>query len=249
MPTDEAFEEELRLQFSMMEAPAPRPGLVEETVRKYRRWRMRRRLLVASPALAVAGAVGIVAGLGGFGGSGGRVPATNKPEIAAASMRLTRFTFPLPKGYQLASIDNACRALVIFSNPSPQLAPPGTGPYPYSPPRVSKLYPASSSPQTSTMAAAAATDGGCLLMALTVPFTPTQSTANPYLASSGQAINVNGYEAWLTASTGTSDGMGLVQLTVRLPAGNGKFEDLGIGARGLSAQSLLTIVSQGLGKS
>ncbi len=247
MQTDEAFEEDLRLQFSMMEAPEPKPGLIEETVRKYRRWRMRRRLMVASPALMLAGAVGTAAGLGVFGGSGAGQPAVQS-EIGTASMRLARFTFPLPKGYQLASIDTACRALVLFTNPTRTGLPtPSTGSHAYTPPRVAQLYPASSSPQTSTMAAAAATDGGCLLMALSVPFVPTQSTANPYLATSGQRIEVDGYAAWLTASANTSNGS--VQLAVQLPAGKGTFEDLGIGARGLSAQTLLTVVSQGLANS
>lgn len=241
MQTDEAFEEDLRLQFSMIDGPDPRPGLIEETVRKYRRWRMRRRLMVASPGLVLAGAVGIAAGLGGFGGTDQPVV---KSQIAATSMRLGNFAFPLPKGYQLASIDTACRALVIFTDPTRTGLPtPSTGSHAYTPPRVAQLYPASSSPQTSTMAAAAATDGGCLLMALSVPFVPTQSTANPYLATSGQRIEVDGYAAWLTTSANTSNGS--VQLTVQLPAGKGTFEDLGIGARGLSAQTLLGVVLQG----
>lgn len=246
MQTAEAFEEELRLQFSMMDSPEPSPGFVEATVRRYRRWRLRRRLMLASPALVLAGAVGIVAGLGGFGLG---QPAV-KSEIGTASVRLAKFTFPLPKGYRLAAVDtSACRALVIFTSPitPTSLAAPSTGSRPYTPPHVAQLYPPSSSSQTSSMAAAAATNGGCLLMALTVPFTPTQSTANPYLASSGQKIDVDGYAAWLTSSANASNGS--VQLTVQLPAGNGKFEDLGIGARGLSAETLLTVVSRGLASS
>ena len=249
MQTDNAFEQELRLQFSMMDAPEPTSHMVESIVRRYRRWRLRRRLVVASPALVVAGAVAIAAGFGVFGGSLDHQPVA-KSEIAAVSMRLTGFAFPLPKGYRLASIDTPCRALVVFKSPvipgTTGLATPRTGASPYTPPHVAELYPAASSPQTSAMAAAAATNGGCLLMALSVPFSPTQSTANPYLATSGQKITVDGHAAWLTSVNASK---GSVQLTVQLPAGKGTFQDLGIGARGLSAQTLLSIVSKGLANS
>lgn len=237
MQTDEAFEEELRLQFSMMDSPEPSPGFVEATVRRYRRWRLRRRLMLASPALVLA-AVGVVAGLGGFGGG---QPGVN-PETGVASMRLARFSFPLPKDFRLASVEtSACRALVVFKGTPPSV-PPSTGAHPYTPPDEPQQYLPSSSAATANMAAAASTDRGCLLMALTVPFTSTQATANPYVAS-GQKVDVDGYTGWLTTTNATH---GVVQLTVELPEGSGNFQDLGIGARGLSAATLLTVVSQGL---
>ena len=202
--------------------------------------------MVASPALALAGAVGLAAGLGAFAGSGGPQPMV-KSEIGATSIRVANYTFPLPSGYRLASVETSgCRSLVLFTSPTDRLAPSATGSHPYTPPRVAQLYPPTSSPQASNMAAAAATNGGCILMALTIPFTPTQSTGNPYLATAGQKVNVDGYAGWLTASAGTSNALGLVQLTVQLPAGNGEYEDLGIGARGLSAKALLTVASHGL---
>ena len=244
MLSDEAFEDELRLQFSMMEVPVPTSRFVDRAVRHYRHWWLRRRLLIASPAFAVAAAVGIVAGLGGLGpGESNLNPGSASP-LGTASLHLARYSFPLPKGYQLTSLETStCRALVVFTGPPPS-GIPRTGAHPYTPPNRAKLYSPSSSTGTSEMAAAAGSDGGCVLMALTIPFTPTQTTSNPYVV--GQKVDVDGYVGWLST---TNAPHGLVQLTVQLPMVNGELQDLGIGARGLSAATLLTVVSQGLARS
>lgn len=240
MQTDEAFEQDLRLQFSMIETPGPRPGLIDETVCRYRRWKLRRRLRIAAPVVALAGAIGLVAAVGGVFANGFDSPVIGRG--GSASMHLASYDFSLPHGYHLTSADtNACRAWVIFA--APTTAPrPAPGVDQSNPPDNPHLYPPSASPATAEMAAAAGSSGGCLLMAITAPFTPPMGTANPYVAF-GHRVGVGKYIGWLTTAGS------LVQLTVELPESNGTVRDLGIASRGINATTLVTIVVRGLNQS
>src|SRR5579862_4960545 len=40
MLSDDTFEDELRLEFSMLDIPEPAAGVLQKTVRSYRRWRL-----------------------------------------------------------------------------------------------------------------------------------------------------------------------------------------------------------------
>jgi hypothetical protein len=97
------------------------------------------------------------------------------------------------------------------------------------------------------MATGATADGGCLVMELSVPFTPTQATPNPYVVGS-QEVDVAGNTGWL-GTTNYSQGSDSIQLTVALPQANGQMRDLVVGSSGLSKSELVTVVTQGLATS
>lgn len=104
-------------------------------------------------------------------------------------------------------------------------------------------------PGSAQITAAASAMGGCVRMAVTVAFTPTTATRNPYLpyglTSNVRQVDVNGYVGWI-GTAGTSFGQPTLQLTVELPQANGQMRDLAFASSYLSADQLLTIVSQGI---
>lgn len=254
MLSDDTFEDELRLEFSMLDIPDPAAGVLQKTVRRYRRWRLRRRLLVAAPGVAVAASLGVVLGLSGVlspGSSGSRSNAIHLSDHHA--IHLANYTFPLPKGYAVTSSLTAstCRTLMIMTSPTPPTMPNiSTGSVVWSPPVIARPYSASSSSSTAHMATGATADGGCLVMELSVPFTPTQSTPNPYVVGS-QEVDVAGDTGWLETTNYKMDSEPVesIQLTVALPQANGQMRDLVVGSSGLSKSELVTVVTQGLATS
>jgi hypothetical protein len=103
---------------------------------------------------------------------------------------------------------------------------------------------------SSRITAAASARGGSVQMAITVPFTPTITTPNPYLpytapTPSVRRVDVNGLVGWL-GKAGTTSGKPVTQLTIELPQANGRMRDLGVSSTDLSADELLAIVSEGL---
>jgi hypothetical protein len=248
MLSDDTFEDELRLEFSMLDIPEPAAGVLQKTVRRYRTWRLRRRLLVAAPGVALAASLGVLLGLSGVltGSGGSKLHAMHLSDRHA--IHLANYTFPLPKGYAVTSATTAstCRALMVMTIPTPPTMPNiSTGSVVWSPPVIAQPYSASSSSSTAHMAAGASADGGCLAMELSVPFTPTQSTPNPY-ATGSQEVDVAGDMGWLTVANYDK---GMVQLTVALPQANGEMRDLVVGSSGLSKNQLVTVVTQGLSTS
>lgn len=251
MLSDETFEDELRLQFSMLDVPAPSAGALSKTVRRYRRWRLRRRLLVAAPGVAAAASLGAVFALTGVGGPAGGPASRGKSSENALhlsevnAIHLANYVFPLPKGYAVSSSATAtCPVVLITTRPTPPSTMPNisTGSAVWSPPVIAQPYSASSSSSTAHMAAGASSDGGCLAMELSVPFAPTQSTPNPY-ATGSQEVDIAGDMGWLTVANYDK---GMVQLTVELPQANGQTRDLVVGSSGLSESKLVTVVTQGL---
>lgn len=249
MSRDDPFADELRLQFSMMDSPVPSARFVEQTVRRYRSWRLRRRLAVAVPGVALVVSLGVAFGLGGAGGRGaGGSSSSNAIELSGHhAIHLANYTFPLPKGYAVTTSATAtCPVVLLMTSPTaPTMPNISTGSAVWSPPVIAQPYRASSSSSTAHMAAGAGSDGGCLAMELSVPFTPTQSTPNPY-ATGSQEVDVAGDTGWLTVANYDK---GTVQLTVAVPQPNGQMRDLVVGSSGLSKNQLVTVVSQGLSSS
>ena len=239
MSSSDVFEDQLRLEFSMLDVPAPSAGALETAVRRFRRWRLRRRLLVAAPGLVAAASLGAVLGLSGTSdlGSGG-IP-------DSSTIRLANYAFPLPSGFHLtATPTDTCKAEVRFVERFE--TKPGSAPKSA---LTDLLHTGAGRYSTEKIASAASADGGCVEMALTKPFTPTAETGNPSypLTTSSRArrVDVAGYHGWLTTAQ-TNEGQPTSQLTVELPQADGQMRDLGVGASGLSANALLTIVSHGL---
>ncbi len=244
MSSDDTFEDQLRLEFSMLDVPAPSAGDFEKAVRRFRRWRLRRRLLVATPGVAVAASFGVALGLSGVSGPGpGRSSSSHAYHLSIHDgIRLANYTFPLPSGFHVtASVTQACQAVVRFAERfnstagiSAETLLKDTGTWSYT---------------TVKIASAASANGGCVRMALTGLFTPTVVTGDPsYLlteSSSSRRVDVAGHIGWLTTRQ-TNDGQPVLQLTVELPQADGRMRDLGVGSSGLNANELLAIVSQGL---
>ena len=251
MSRDDPFEDELRLQFSMMDTPAPSERFVEQTVRRYRSWRLRRRLAFAVPGVALVVSLGVAFGLGGAGGTGtGGSSSSNAIELSGHhAIHLDNYTFPLPKGYAVttSATTATCPVVLVTTRAAAPSTMPNisTGSAVWSPPVIAQPYRASSSSSTAHMAAGAGSDGGCLAMELSVPFTPTQSTPNPY-ATGSQEVDVAGDSGWLTVANYDK---GTVQLTVAVPQPNGQMRDLVVGSSGLSKNQLVTVVTQGLSSS
>jgi hypothetical protein len=249
MLSDDTFEDELRLEFSMLDIPEPPAGVLQKTVRRYRRWRLRRHLLIAAPGVALAASLGVALGVSGVlspGSGGSRSNALHLSDHHA--IHLANYTFPLPKGYAVTSATTAtCPVVLLMTRPAPPPTMPkiSTGSTVWSPPVIAQPYSASSSSSTAHMAAGAGSDGGCLAMELSVPFAPTQSTPNPYVTGS-QEVDVAGDTGWLTVANYDK---GMVQLTVAVPQADGQMRDLVVGSSGLSKNQLVTVVTQGLSTS
>jgi hypothetical protein len=248
MLSDDTFEDELRLEFSLLDIPEPAPGVLQKTVRRYRRWRLRRRLLVAAPGVALAASLGVALAVSGVLSPGTGGPRSNAIHLSDRhAIHLANYTFPLPTSYAVtASTPSSCPVVLIMTQPTPPTMPKiSTGSVVWSPPVIAQTYGASSSSSTAHMASGATADGGCLAMELSIPFTSSRSTANPY-ATGSQEVDVAGDTGWLTVANYDK---GMVQLTVAVPQANGQMRDLVVGSSGLSKSELVTVVSQGLSTS
>lgn len=244
MLSDDVFEDELRLEFSMMDSPVPTAEFVEDAVRRYRRCRRRRRLLVVTPGIAAASGLGLALGLSGVGSpgplnSGGPARAIAHAGSKVDSVQLANYVFHLPASFHLTdAVTTACRSYAVPATTAPTM----TGP-----PKAVRVYPYS----TTQIAAAANSSGGCVYLALTASFTPTTATPNPGLPFTGTApgvrqVDVGGDTGWLRASPSPSTTRLGYLLTVELPLGNGQMRDLAVASIGLNTHELLTIVSKGL---
>jgi hypothetical protein len=245
MRNDDSFEDDLRLEFSMMDGPAPTTSFVEHTVRRYRRWRSRRRLLMATPGVATAAGLGLALGLSGAGspgpaGTGGSASVDAHHPSDANAVRLENHVFHLPSGFRLtAATTTACHPDAVPATNNP---PHITGT-----PKEVRVYPYT----TTQLATAVNSTGGCVVFAVTGSFTPTSATPNPYLpftvSTPGvRQVDVDGDVAWLQTNPSPSETRPAYSLTVELPQANGQIQDLAVVSIGVSASELLTVISQGL---
>jgi hypothetical protein len=82
-------------------------------------------------------------------------------------------------------------------------------------------------------------------MALSVPYTPTSASLDPFEVIGSSSVRVGSDQGWLDdASNGPSSPQ--VNLGVRISIGGGQFRDLVVGSKGLSASTLVEIVARGL---
>jgi len=224
MLNDEILELELERRFAGVQVLEPPPAFVEHTVREFRHRRRRSRVLaLAVPVLAIA-AVGLVLGIPGHDTSG-------------SSIRLANYTFHWPKHADLAaSTEPRCLPVAAFR--APVVATPNS-----SAPSVAHLF---SFPQVSSALTA---NGGCVVIALSDPFTPTAASPNPYVIATGaQTVVVGRFHGWLSTGTGYG-GVPLIQLTVEVPQGHGQMKDLAVGEQGVAISTLISVVTRGLSTS
>ena len=135
-----------------------------------------------------------------------------------------------------------CRSVVVFRGPKPTATRIITGSVSRATLSIMQPY---GSPQIEALAAA---KGGCVRMAITIPFTPNRSTQNPYLplcfsTDSVRKVDINGYVGWL-AIVGRVASHPITQLTIEMPQGNGQIRDVAISSTDLTLEDLLTVVSR-----
>jgi hypothetical protein len=106
------------------------------------------------------------------------------------------------------------------------------------------------------MRAAASTAGGCIVLTLTAPYTPTTAAPDPYAWSTAQPVQAGSYHGYLwrvsvlvgRGATGylKPGWHTATNLDLQLPAGDGQMRDLVIGATGLTDPALIKIATRGL---
>jgi hypothetical protein len=185
--------------------------------------------LVASVVVTAA----LVAGAAIFVAAGSS-PDTGKGSTA---LHLAGYSFALPGAYKLTADTLAtCWPVAVFQVPSDMLASPAA-------PAIPNVV---AGPYTSSQIVSAVTsDGGCVTMALSVPYTPTSASLDPFEVIGSSSVRVGSDQGWLDdASNGPSSPQ--VNLGVRISIGGGQFRDLVVGSKGLSASTLVEIVARGL---
>lgn len=184
----------------------------------------RRRAYFAGVVAAMTAAVGIAVPLSIAGGTS-RTPV----------LKLASYSLRLPAKYHLtAATASACTPMVLW-------APPAQG------------GDATTPSYAPTDAAAATAAGGCLVMVLAPPYTPTAAQPDPEAAVSGkQPAQVGPYHAYIRTGSLYYDpwtktyGPVETVLYVEVPLPNGQVQDLVVGEQGLSQPQLIALVAKGL---
>lgn len=222
MPTDlshEALEAALRSHFHA--SGGEPPSLDDELVlRVARRAHMERR---AHQGMAVAAVLLAALGTG--------IVTTTWHGRTHGELRLASYSFPLPRGFHTTSAPApGCQAYAIVD------APFSTSTVPY----VLAPY------DLPVVASAANSEGGCVTVAMTVAYTPTAGTPDPFRLDLSTPITVNGYNAWVESGQRGTDGYTVIDLGVEMPDGDGEYHDLVVGTESLSMNQVTTIVAEGL---
>jgi hypothetical protein len=230
----ERFEASLRQAVgrtvSEIEVPA---ALVDRVAEHEYPLRRSHRALVVLGAVVVAVAVGVPLGLTGW--HTGARDGSGRAELQLASYHLA-----LPDGYHLSGSRSApCVDEVQAGMPaSPTPEPTAASPLAAAKPRVAE---------------AASAAGGCVLMLLTPPFTPSaRLNGDPNIPPGSQEVAVGHYRAWLMPrgywQPYAADGRPVAEngLVVQDAVGNGQVRDLVIGCTGLSKDAFLALVAKGL---
>jgi hypothetical protein len=235
----ERFEASLRQAVgrTLSEIEVP-PDLVDRLAEPEYRLRRSHRALAAL-AGAVVAAVVVGASLGLTAAPAGRGTsardASGRVELQLASYRLA-----LPDGYHLSGARSApCVDEVQASIPTSRTTEPSA----LSPLAVAKQR----------VAEAASTAGGCVLMLLTPPFTPSAGRdGDPNIPAGSHEVAIGTYRAWLMPrgywQPYATDGKPVEEngLVVQSTAGGGQVRDLVIGCTGLSRASFVALVAKGL---
>ena len=191
--------------------------------------RVNRRLAAGLAAAAAAAGIAVPLAASAPGGAAG------------PAIRLASYTFRMPAGYHLTAAGSApCQAFGI-----------------YFPPRGAKAQ-AQDPANSQAMRGAASSAGGCIVLALAPPYTPTASVPDPEAPYAVHPVPVGRYRGLIShvsaevfPELGKPSRLGpgwhrATNLYVPLPAGGGQMRDLVVGAQGLSDSALIKIVAGGL---
>lgn len=175
-------------------------------------------------------------------GTHGKTPGGPSPVRGASPvMAVASYRLRLPNDYRLTSATKVdCPAFgVTFSSPSSS-GPGHTG---------SSADVPQYAPEVATEANA---EGGCIVMALAPPYTPTAADPDPEAGTSpdAQAVQVGPYNGVEGTSTLVSKATGadssLAWLDVEIPLSSGPYQDLVVSSYGLSETALVSLVANGL---
>lgn len=210
-----------------------RRDLVDGALRQRRASRRRARLAGAGSGIAAVAAALVVA-LASSGTPG-------SAQLGSAQLRLASYTFRLPRGAHAASTTPAACAVGAWVGYLP-----GAG----------EGVSAAGQP---TIAQAVTTNGGCVSMLLTDPYTPGAANApsEPFSTVDEHQVQVDSHTATIGTYEIIGSGMtfhgvpvpsGIRQtvLNLHLPASGGQVQDLQVAVAGITEQQLISIVSSGL---
>jgi hypothetical protein len=225
----EDLENELRDMFARSAADIVISEQTRVRLLRHRPRRVNRRLAAGLAAAAAAAGIAVPLAAGAPGGAAG------------PAIRLASYTFRMPAGYHLTAARSApCQAFGI-----------------YFPPRGAKAQ-AQDPANSQAMRAAASSAGGCIVLALAPPYTPTASVPDPEAPYAVHPVQVGRYRGLIShvsaevfPEPGKPSRLGpgwhrATNLYVPLPAGGGQMRDLVVGAQGLSDSALIKIVASGL---
>lgn len=219
MLTEDELGDRLRGHFhDLTDGHVPAREVAASVIRGVRRRRFQKGALL--------GAVAVVAGgtLAGIANDSAHSP-------QGVTLKLASYSFRLPAGSRLsATAVSSCMAEMEVRHAKPGLNIVGL---PYS---------------SRQIASAVTAQGGCVVMTLSVNYTPSSAIPDAFEPSGSSPTTVGKYHAWIdkrVAAPGTHWTSG-VEVGVRLPAGDGTIHDLVVGARGIPVSELVNIVTQGL---
>jgi hypothetical protein len=189
--------------------------------------------LAISGVAAFALVVGLVVAFG-----------TSAPSRGGVNLRLANYTFPLPAGYRLTSASNVSCSTVVFMQGTKNRAtviPHETGAH------ATPIPTMQTTPyQTSSIASAVSSSGGCIQMLLTPSYTPkTTPTAYGDIGTTSTKVQVGPYQGFVSTQGGSGPSPSL-QLTVLMPQSGGQMRDLDVATQGISEATLVQIVTKGL---
>ena len=216
---DDEFNLRLALM-SELDDVAPRAGLADSVIARYRKVRRRRFAGVVGLFVVFAG-IGVPVGIASTSGSASDGAAARSGPVA---LRLGSYTLTLPDRYHLSDA---------------KAAPCATG---------AGAAQAAAARETATHETAAVASGVCVLMFFMPPVSTGQAGRD--VPRGAREVTVGRYRAWLAPPgyVLSGDGSSLAGPALAGPALviEGNAQDLVIGASGLSRSALVSLVSAGL---
>jgi len=192
-------------------------------VATYRRHQRRVRLSFAGVAFATVALVTILPLAISGGGSRGQ-------SSFGETVHLGSYTLRLPSHYRL--VDDAtsqCWAVAVFQVPASSTTAINDG-----------------SPYTNKVIASdIEQQGACVAMAITIPYSMSVAAADPFEVSGSQSVSIGDYTGWIYTTTGFNGGQE-VELGVEIPGASGQYQDIVIGALGLTENTVEAIVANAL---
>jgi hypothetical protein len=196
-------------------------------VATYRRHQRRVRLSFAGVAFATVALVTMLPLAIGGGGSRGQ-------SSFGEAVHLGSYTLRLPSHYRL--VDDAtsqCWAVAVFQVPASSTTAINDG-----------------SPYTNEVIASdIEQQGACVAMAITIPYSMSVAGVDPFEVSGSQSVSIGDYAGWIYTTTGGLNGGQEVELGVEIPSASGQYQDIVVGALGLTENTIEAIVANALSSS